>query len=555
MTRTHRQLLPLCRVAAMLLALGSAAATAFASDSRPNIVVILADDMGYSDIGCYGSEIATPNLDRLAADGLRFTQFHNGGRCCPTRASLMTGLHPHQAGIGHMTAPVNEPLGIEGPYQGYLNDNCVTIAQVLKEAGYHTFMTGKWHLGVNSRDVWPLQRGFDRYFGGLDGAFNYFRPGGVRGMTRDNEREKVGDDFYVTDAFTDEACRYITDATKADDRPFFLYLAYNAPHWPLSPKAADFERYRGKYREGWKPLMAARFAKQQELGLFGPEVEPAPHLGPEWESLRPKRRDNLDAIMAAYAGCIDSIDQNIGKLYAHLESVGEADNTLILFLSDNGACQEGGRLGNGSEEMVRNPPPGTEGVRLGEAWANACNTPFRLYKHFVHEGGVCTPFVAHWPAGMKAADRGGFVRHAAYLPDVMATCVELASATYPESKPPCVGKSLAATLRGGEGAIHTEPLYWEHEGNAAVRWGDWKLVRRYQQPWELYDIANDRTELHDLSEANSDKRDELVALWEAWATEHGVAFPERFDMYQHLRQLKEDRQKQAEASAAAAEGA
>lgn len=537
----------LCIIAIASIALVSIGVAAFAADTRPNIVVILADDLGFSDIGCYGSEIQTPNLDRLANEGLRFTQFYNSGRCCPTRASLMTGLHPHQVGIGHMTAPANEPLRVEGPYQGFLNDNCVTVAQVLKSAGYHTFMTGKWHLGANSKDVWPLQRGFERYFGGIDGAFNYFRPGGAQGMTRDNGREKVGEDFYTTDAFTDEACRYITDATEADDRPFFLYLAYNAPHWPVSPKFADFERYRGKYTGGWKPLMEARQAKQKELGLFGPEVKASEHEGPEWDTLKPKRRDSLDAIMAAYAGCIDSIDQNIGKLYAHLEATGEADNTLILFLSDNGACQEGGQLGNGSEQVVRNPPPGTNGVRLGHAWANACNTPFRLYKHFVHEGGMCTPFIAHWPAGMKDVKHGGFVRHAAYLPDVMATCIELASATYPDSVPQCVGKSLAATLQGGAEPIHTEPIYWEHEGNAAVRWGDWKLVRRYEQPWELYDISKDRTELNNLAEHDTAKRDEMVAMWEAWATEHGVAFPKRFDMYQHLQQLKAERQKAAAA--------
>ncbi|QDV73964.1 arylsulfatase [Botrimarina mediterranea] len=549
MADSLRRFLNFTAAVAGLFLVGGAAAPAVA-DERPNIVVILVDDMGFSDIGCYGSEINTPNLDRLAGDGLRFTQFYNNGRCCPTRASLLTGLHPHQVGIGHMTAPPDEPLKVEGPYQGFLIDNCVTIAQVLRDAGYHTLMTGKWHVGANSQEVWPLQRGFDRYFGGLSGAFNYFRPGGNRGLTRGNESVKPGDDFYTTDAFTDEACRYISEATEEDDRPFFLYLAYNAPHWPLNAKVADFERYRGKYTGGWEPLMKARFAKQKELGLFGPEVEAAPHEGPEWDSLRPKRRDNLDAIMAAYAGCIDSIDQNIGKLYAHLESIGEADNTLILFLSDNGACQEGGRLGQGSEAMVRNPPPGVGGVHLGHAWANACNTPFRLYKHFVHEGGMGTPFIAHWPAGMKDAQRGGFVRHAAYLPDVMATCVELASATYPDAVPPCVGKSLAATIKGGDGVIHPEPLYWEHEGNAAVRWGDWKLVRRYEHPWELYDIAKDRTELHDLAEKETAKRDELVAMWEAWATEHGVAFPKRFDMYQRLRELKEAKEKESQKQAA-----
>ena len=240
--------------------------------SRPNIIIVLVDDMGYSDIGCYGSEIETPNLDKLAEGGLRFTQFYNSGRCCPTRASLLTGLQPHQAGIGHMTAPPNQPLGITGPYQGYLNDQCVTIAEVLKTAGYHTLMTGKWHLGSDDRSVWPLQRGFDKFYGGLSGAFNYFKPGGDRGLSLDNEPVDPPDDFYATDDFTDVACDYISQVTKQDDAPFFLYLAYNAPHWPLNAKWEDFQKYRGKYKDGWEPLMKQRLAKQKELGLWVPET-------------------------------------------------------------------------------------------------------------------------------------------------------------------------------------------------------------------------------------------------------------------------------------------
>ena len=243
--------------------------------------------------------------------------------------------------------------------------------------------------------------------------------------------------------------------------------------------------------------------------------------------------------MAAYAGCIDSIDQNIGKLCEHLKSINQFDNTLILFLSDNGACQEGGILGQGSEQMVKQPPLETvAGVRLGQAWANACNTPFRLYKHFVHEGGACTPMIASWPNGMKQIKRGGFVRKPAYLPDVMATCVELSGAKYPTELPPCVGESLVGALTGSRDAIHAEPMYWEHEGNAAMRWQNWKLVREYKQPWELYDIGTDRTELRDLSMLNLAKRNEMVEMWEAWANENQVAFPERFNMYEFLRKKR-----------------
>ena len=275
---------------------------------------------------------------------------------------------------------------------------------------------------------------------------------------------------------------------------------------------------------------------------------PAPHDGPTWESLDEQKQDDLDAIMAAYAGCIDSIDQNIGKLVSHLDELDQRENTVIFFLSDNGACQEGGRLGGGSEAMVKDPPlETTNGVRLGEAWANACNTPFRLFKHFVHEGGAATPMIANWPQGIQAEKAGSFVRQAGYLPDFMATCVDLADAQYPANKPPCVGKSLVPTLAGSQSPIHDEPLYWEHEGNAAVRWGNWKLVREYKKPWELYDIGTDRTEMNNLATSNMAKRDELVAMWESWATEHQVAFPKRFNMYEFLNQKKKQASQKAKA--------
>jgi arylsulfatase len=553
------------------------------------VIIVLVDDMGFSDLGCYGSEIETPNIDRLAEGGLRFTQFYNAGRCCPTRASLLTGLHPHQVGIGHMTEPPQTTLGFEGPYQGYLNDRCVTIAEVLHTAGYHTLMTGKWHVGLHRKETWPLQRGFDRYFGCLSGACNYFKPGGDRGITLGNEPVMPDEEFYATDTFTDYAGKFITEATESDDRPFFLYLAYNAPHWPLNAKWEDFLKCKGKYSKGWEALMRDRLAKQKALGLVEQDIRPAPHVGPEWESLTEKQRDDLDSIMAAYAACIDSIDQNIGKLVALLDSLGQLDNTVIFLLSDNGACQEGGRLGQGSTEMVKNPPlETTNGVRLGLAWANACNTPFRLYKHYVHEGGACTPMIVSWPRGIVANRRGDFVRELAYLPDFMATCVELAGAEYPEDVPPCEGVSMmpligssiqdqaerqtgemgqdgasgpeadsnrdnATNLKGattkptgttgrdGDTArpdirpIHVEPIYWEHEGNAAVRWGRWKLVREYQKPWELYDITTDRAEMRDLANSHPEKRDEMIQLWTVWAKKNGVAFPQRFNMYEFLQ--------------------
>ncbi|GIW97417.1 MAG: arylsulfatase [Pirellulaceae bacterium] len=521
--------------ACMAVLLASSAVTA-QSPSRPNIVLILVDDMGFSDVGCYGAEIRTPNIDRLAARGVRFTQFYNYGRCCPTRAALMTGLHPHQVGIGHMTEPPERPLGISGPYQGHLNDQCTTLAEVLRGAGYRTLMTGKWHLGYHRREDWPLQRGFERYFGCISGACNYFRPTGERGLTMGNEPVEPADDFYATDAFTDYAIQFIDESLVEDgNRPFFLYLAYNAPHWPLNAKWEEFLRYRGQYRDGWEALMRRRLAKQLELGLWEEPPTPAPHEGPRWESLSEQQRDDLDAIMAAYAACIDSIDQNVGRLVGYLEQRGQLDNTLIFFLSDNGACQEGGTLGNGSQAMVRNPPPGTAGVRLGRAWANACNTPFRLYKHFLHEGGACTPCIAHWPAGIDKRLQGGFLRHVAWLPDFMPTVIELAGAEYPADLPPPVGRSLLPLLHGQDQPIHTEPLFWEHEGNAAVRHGPWKLVRRYQKPWELYRIDRDRTELLDLAQEHPEQRDRMKHQWEAWADATGVQYPQRFNMYEYLR--------------------
>ena len=516
-----------------------------ADAARPNIVIILVDDMGYSDLGCYGSEIETPQIDKLAANGLRFTQFYNCGRCCPTRASLMTGLHPHQAGIGHMTEPPGQPLGFEGPYQGFINDNCATLAQVLKTADYHTLMTGKWHLGYHKQATWPLQRGFDRFYGCISGACNYFEPGGDRGISDGNDRVDVGEGFYTTDAFTDKACEFISDISKTDDRPFFLYLAHNAPHWPLNAKWLDYQKYKGKYTAGWEALMKTRLAKQKELGLFAEDIDPAPHVGPKWDSLTEQQRTDLDAIMAAYAGCIEAIDRSVGNLVRHLDDLGKLDNTVIFVLSDNGACQEGGILGQGNEEMIKNPPAGTAGVRQGLAWANASNTPFRLYKHFVHEGGASTPMIAHWPAGIAENKRGTFVRQFAYLPDFMPTCMALSNAKYPDGIPPTVGKSFLPALQGSTDSIHTEPIYWEHEGNAAMRWGKWKLVREYQKPWELFDIEKDRTEMNNLIDTEMKKRDEMISMWEAWATQHKVAHPKAFNMYQFLNEKKQQ-QKEAE---------
>ena len=535
---------PMLVIAAVVAIPSAQSHIARATPPRPNIVIILVDDMGFSDVGCYGGEIETPNIDRLAEQGLRFTQFYNAGRCCPTRASLLTGRHPHQVGIGHMTEPPERPLGFEGAYQGYLNANNTTIAQLLKTVGYHTLMAGKWHVGLHQQNTWPLQRGFERYYGCLSGAINYFKPSQTRGITLDNQQVETDEDFYATDSFTDYACQFVREAAEADGRPFFLYLAYNSPHWPLNAKWEDFQKYRGRYRGGWPELMRRRLAKQKELGLFAHEFEPARHEGPDWDSLNAQQQDDLDAIMAAYAGCIDSIDQNIGKLLRQLETLDRLDNTLIFFLSDNGACHEGGILGKGSEAMVKTPPlETTGGVRLGRAWANACNTPLRLYKSYLHEGGSCTPMIAHWPAGIPRERAGTFVRSFAYLPDFMATCIELAGAKYPASVGQHEGASLLPLLQGTTASIHEAPIFWEHQGNASVRWGKWKLVREYKKPWELFDLQADRAEMHDLVESHTDKHAEMVEHWTAWATKNQVAFPERFNMYDFLRKARKQLEK------------
>ncbi|MHC4119579.1 MAG: arylsulfatase [Planctomycetota bacterium] len=523
----------------VVIVLGLAICSAAVAAPRPNIVIIMVDDMGFSDVGCYGGEIETPNIDALASGGLRFKQFYNTGRCCPTRASLMTGLHPHQAGIGHMTETPQVPSPLENePYQGYLNDNCVTIAQVLKKAGYHTSMTGKWHLSYHRRGGWPLQRGFDKYFGIIAGASDYFKPEGLRGLTYMNEPFEAPEGFYVTDDFTDTACRFIEESLEAEDKPFFLYLAYNAPHWPLEAKAEDLKKYEGKYKVGWHEISRRRLARQREMGLIDPAWKPAPHEGPDWDSLSNEQKYIQDLRMAAYAACIDSVDQNIGKLVRKLKSMDKYDNTIIFFLTDNGACQEGGTLGSGNEKSVRDPmsTKGTAGPRCGRAWANASNTPFRLYKHFVHEGGMASPLVVHWPAGIPRERLGSFVEPFGYLPDFMPTCLELAGAKYPakwkgQSIHPMAGKSL----------VPSEPVFWEHEGNRAMRHGKWKLAWAGEGPWELFDMEADRTEMNNLFETMPHRSAEMPRTWQSWARRTGVQFQTSFSYYRMINDYQKNR--------------
>ena len=483
--------------------------------SKPNIAVILVDDMGFSDLGCYGSEIPTPNLDQLAAGGVRFTQFYNTARCCPTRAALMTGLYSHQAGVGHMT----EDKGEDG-YRGDLNNRCVTIAEVLKTAGYRTAMAGKWHVTKHVKAAndaekfnWPRQRGFDHYFGIIQGGADYFNP---KPLTRENENVEPGEGFYTTDAFVNNALDFLKQGDQS--QPFFLYLAFNAPHFPLMAPTDEIAKFRGKYKMGWDKLREQRHAKQIELGIMDKAwaLAPRPQEVKAWGALTPEEQDRFDHIMAIYAAVVAHMDAAVGRLVATLKQRGQLDNTLILFMSDNGANAESGPHGR-----LEGKYPGATGSAVfeGQSWATLSNTPLRRYKHFNHEGGISTPLIAHWPAQIKTP---GELRHQpGHLIDVMATCVALSGAHYPtefkgQAIQPMEGRSLLPAFANQP--IERDAIYWEHEGNAAIRVGDMKLVRLGATgAWELYDLKADRTEQHDLAAEKPDLAKELAAKWDAWA--------------------------------------
>lgn len=501
---------------------------------RPNIILIMSDDMGYADISPYGGEIRTPNLQRLADKGVRFTQFYNTARCCPTRASLLTGLYPHQTGIGHMTNSPENPTGhdYELPgYKGVLNQHCVTIAEALKEAGYTTMMTGKWHLGFEKKAQWPLQRGFEKYYGIIPGASNYFKPEYPRGITYGNDTITITDeDYYTTDAFTDYGMQFIDESLEqSKDKPFFLYLAYNAPHWPLNAPQEDIDRYKGKYMKGWQQLREERYKRMKKMGLIDADWPLSPQDSRDWDSLSDEKKKEMDLRMAIYAAQVDRMDQNIGRLLDHLTSKGILDNTVIIFLDDNGACAEFDELGSGPAEQLETK----QGYVLsyGRAWANASNTPFRKYKHWLHEGGISSPLIVHWPNGIRQTEQGKLIREYGFLPDIMATCLDLAGAEYPQTYQgntiaPIAGKSLVPFLEGKKASVHTEPIFWEHEGNKAVRLGKYKLVQAWDKDardnWELYDMEKDRTEMHNLTAQMPEKTKEMKTMWQQWADSHAV---------------------------------
>ncbi|MFZ5972152.1 MAG: arylsulfatase [Bacteroidota bacterium] len=498
------------------------------ADVRPNIIVVLVDDMGFSDIGCYGSEIETPNIDKLGLNGIRFTQFYNAARCCPSRASLLTGLYPHQAGMGGMVAThgrVREP----GAYQGWLSQNSVTLAEVLKESGYNTYMAGKWHVGEDSLD-WPVQRGFDKFFGLISGACSYFEILPNRKIVTQNSLcTSLPEGYYMTHAVTDSAASFVEESLQSE-KPFFLYLAYTAPHWPLHAVKDKIEKYRGKYLVGWDSIRNNRHQKQIKLGLFAAPVNLSPRdeVVPAWNEVTNK--DEWDLKMAVYAAMIASVDEGIGKLVQQLEKSGKLENTVIMFLSDNGACHEtlDGRIEKDLKEfsaLAKTLPAGEKGsyTAYGKEWANASNTPFRLYKHWAHEGGIATPMIIHYPKLIKHPR----IEHApSHLIDIMPTIVELTGSKYPSqfnsfTIQPMEGVSLLPLFSENSWSGH-DFLFWEHEGSRAIRSDEWKLVSEPGKGWELYNMKNDRSELKNLAKIYPDTVATLANEYQRWAARVGV---------------------------------
>lgn len=511
---------------------------------RPNVLLILADDMGYSDLGCYGGEIETLNLDNLAANGIRFTQFYNTARCSPSRASILTGLHPHQTGIGILTND-DSPEG----YAGDLNEKCITIAELLKDNGYETYLSGKWHISSSSSQVsesWPNQRGFNYFYGTINGAGSYFYP---RTLTRDNvkidEEALKNEDFYYTDKISDNAVKFINQHhQKSLKNPFFLYIAYTAPHWPLHAKEQDIMKYKGRFQKGWDQLRKERLDRMIKMGIITEEwklSERHPDASP-WHGV--KRKEWEQKRMEVYAAQIDAMDQGIGRILKALKEKEDFKNTLIIFLSDNGGCAEpiGAimktlmiREGSARSKTRKGKPvkfgnkwkimPGEEDTyqSYGLPWANLSNTPFRKFKSWTHEGGIATPFIIHWPEGFQA--RGELRHQYAQLTDIMATIVDITSIKYPKRYKgrdilPLEGTSLFPIFINNTN--EKGMLFFEHEGNAAIRDGKWKLVRDYPKDWELYDMEADRTEQNNLIKEFPQKAEKMRNNYEKWAERCGV---------------------------------
>lgn len=460
----------------------------FIRAAQPNILLILTDDLGFSDLGCYGSEIETPTLDRLASNGLRFTQFYNTAKCHSSRVSLLSGRWCRQAG--------DESLS-----------RAVIIPEVLQPAGYFTAMTGKWHLSKE-----PTDFGFQRYFGHLSGATRYYQ--GDKTFRLNGKPWSVPDTgFYTTVANVEHALTFLGEA-RAEKKPWFLYLAFNAPHAPLQPLEVDYKKHLGRYDVGWDTIRAARLAKQKQLHLFGQDVAPAPRPEaiPAWDELTPEIQNWEARRMAAYAALIDRVDQELGRLVANLKAKGELDNTLILFFSDNGACP----YDRANQGIDHEPFDGVTSWSDSTGWAWARNSPFRYYKQNQFEGGIATPAIMHWPAGIKAQP-GSLIHTPAHLVDVLPTLADITGAKMPNTFPdrelsPLAGVSLKP-LFDAQSLPARPPIHFLFSSDRGLRDGDWKLVSFQSEPWELYNLAEDRTELNNLAASQPEILSRMIAQW------------------------------------------
>ena len=497
-----------------------------ASKGKPNIILILADDLGYSDIGAYGSEIKTPNLDRLANGGIRLKEFYNNSICAPTRASLLTGQYQHKAGVGYFANDLGLPA-----YQGYLNQESLTLAEVLKQQGYTTLMSGKWHVnGDNVSNPW--QRGFDHVLMSENGSYfdqGDYNGGQKRPYTEDGKPYLLAPNkFYQTDVITEHAVKYI-DVERKKDKPFFLYLAYTAPHWPLHALPEDIARYKGKYDIGWDELRKQRFARQKQLGIVDANARLSTKDADiyDWSKLSYDQKTQWATKMEIFAAMVDRMDQGIGKVLAELKKIGQDDNTLIVFISDNGAPAED--LVKWHNGATRNSGPlGTIGSYESQSknWSYASNTPFLAFKDYTYEGGISSPFIAWYPAKIKA---GTISKGTGHIIDIAPTFYELAGATYPKkyknvTPNALAGKSLLPVLFGQQTTVtRNEPLFWERAGNRAVHDGKWKLVSTYPSyTWELYDLEKDRGETENVARLNHDVVSRLSVAYFEWAKKTGV---------------------------------
>lgn len=513
------------------------------AETPPNILLIVADDLGFSDLGCYGSEIETPNLDRLAANGVRLTQFYTTGRCCPSRASLLSGYYPHRVGLGHMT----KSIGRTG-YSGRIAPGVKTIAEHLQPLGYQSYLSGKWHLGTKD----PTQHGFSEFYGTLVSAKTFWERDHFLRLPEDRTRRQYREDeFYGTDSLADYALDFLKQAEEKPEQPWFLYLAFNAPHFPLHAPHALIQKYADRYQSGWDHLRAERLQRMKKLGIVPDETDLSPRspyydwgavdgiANPVWNSLPENRRQDLARRMAIYAAMVDSLDQNIGRVIDSLQKKGDLSNTLVIFTSDNGACAEWDPFGfdgksgpdnelHEGEELEKMGARGTY-HSVGSGWANASNTPWRLYKHYNHEGGIAVPCLISWPGKTKPEQLGAINASPTHLIDILPTLISAVGADSSEQKTSLPGQDLLPILSGE--TLVERPLFFEHEGNRAIRDGKWKLVSLRNQPWELYNMEKDRTELVNLAERRPKVVKQLAKAWNAWAQEnHVTPLPEDYEV-------------------------